>query len=426
MGKAYWRVIGAALLGLTFAPTVALAEDAPAAPAQSLISFLPAPSAPADKAKLGVNVASLPSDGVTVAPPVLPATSGLYFSADGSWQHFDLPRVDLGFVNTTNGTDGTPFSSIGPTVRTNITASGYGVDLAAGYHLPPGTLSPAWGALPRVELDFSMVDASQRLSTLVVPQVGLATTGQAGAVTGLMLNGIVINNAPICGNQLGSIISCPTRSAEASDFSTWHLGLKGASEFQFGMVTATPSLSIIGGEGQNDIRLNQTQTQLANGTPVILQNYAAHTRLNWDDVGGKAGLQLKVPLANTLTAAISGSLGLVDRDASLRGSDNYTGTLFGLLPLPLPPQTSPFLSTVSNNKNTMAVLTNVEGSLTVQVTPAISLRLFGGMNYDDSVPGVRAPTYFGSSIASPGGTPARIKFVSEISYYGGAGFVVHF
>jgi len=419
MLRIYRRAAGAALLGLTFAPAVALAEDASATP-QGLISFLPAPSAPADKAKLGVNVASLPSDGVAVAPPVPPATSGLYFTADGSWQHFDLPNVNLGFANTTNGTATTPFAYAGPSVNTNVTASGYGVDLAAGYHLPPGMLSPAWGAAPRVELDLSMVDASQKLSTLVVPQVD-----SGAAVTGLMLNGVVINDAPICNlAALGFDASCPTKSSEVSDYSTWHLGLKGASEFQFGMVTATPSLSVIGGEGQNDIHVAQFQTQLVAGTPSFMQNYAAHTKLRWDDVGGKVGLQLKTPLANTLTAAISGSLALVDRETSLRGSDIFFSNFPGIIPLP--PQTSPMLSTVSSSKNTAAFLSNVEGSLNFQVTPAVSLRIFGGMNYDDSVPGVKAPTFFGSEIASPGGSPARVKFVGEISYYGGAGFVVHF
>ena len=409
------RAAGAALIGLAFAPVTAVAEDAPAIPPQGLVSFLPAPSN-----GTGVSVASLPPDAM-VPPPPLPTDRGFYISADGSGQSVSLPRVNLGFANTTNATTTPTFLYNGSSTSHDPQATGVGVDLAFGYYLPPGTVSPSLGNAPRVELDFSLVDADQRQSAFFVPP---GTSGSG--VVGVMLNGVVINDGPVC-NITGISLSCPTNSTESTDFMTWHLAAKVASDFPLGgLMTATPSLSVIGGEGYNNIAVSQTQTQIFLGVPGIQQTYSARTKLNWDDIGGKAGLALKAPLSSWVTASISGSVALVDRDTSLRGSDIYTGTFPGGGPLPSPPQTSPFFSATSSSKNTMAVLSNFEGSLSFQACQNVSLRFFGGINYDDSVPGVRAPVFFGSVLGQTGGTPARIKFVGETSFYGGAGLVVHF
>jgi hypothetical protein len=58
---------------------------------------------------------------------------------------------------------------------------------------------------------------------------------------------------------------------------------------------------------------------------------------------------------------------------------------------------------------------------------AVTLRAFGGVNYDNSVPGITNPTFAGS----PGGptsttTPAHIYLASETSYYAGGSFLVRF
>ncbi len=421
MLQVYRGVAGAALLGLTLAPVVALAEDASATSPQGLISFLPAPGRPGQSvnAAKDVNVASLPSDGVAVAPPPLPAISGFYIETHASWQHVDLPRVNLGMANLGDPAAASPFPYASPTVSNTFVATGVGGDLAVGYHLPPGMLSPAFGAAPRVELDFSIVDASQTQNTSVVPQVPFGS-----GTIGMMLNGIPVNDGPDC--NVPGFLSCVVNSSASSHYQDWHLGLKGATDFQFGMITASPSLSLIGGEGQNDIRVAQSlqQVVIGLGIPGIAQDYAARVNLHSDDIGGKLGLNLKLPIASGLTAALGGSVALVDRDTSLRGSDFFVSNVPGLIPSP--PQPSPFLTSISSNKNTAAFLSNVEGSLNFQIMPAVSLRIFGGMNYDNSVPGVKAPVFFGGLFAPTGGTPARITFVSEISYYGGAGFVVHF
>ena len=420
MFQIYPRIIGAALFAATLAPVAAVAEDAPAMPLQGLASFLSPPSAPSQIAdatgsRPGASVASLPPDSM-VPPPPLPTDRGFYISADGSAQHLTLPSVNLGLVNATPF----PFLYNGATVDQKPKATGAGVDLAFGYFLPSGTVSPALGAAPRVELDFSLVDASQRQTTSFVPP------GANGfEVTGLMLNGVVINDGPLCQNAAG-LQSCPLRATESTDFQTWHLAAKVASDFPLGgLITATPSLSVIGGEGENDTRVSQVSQQFI-PTPLVNQTYSARVKLSWADVGGKAGLTLKAPLVPWLTASIGGSVGVVDRDTSMRGTDVYTGTFPGGAPLPVPPQTSPFFGAVSSSKNTMAVMTNVEGSLIFHATPNVSIRGFTGMNYDNAVPGVKAPVFFGSSIASPGGAPARIKFVDQIGFYGGAGLVVHF
>jgi hypothetical protein len=343
MLQIYRRAAGAALFALTFAPVAALAEDASAVPPQGLVSFLPAPSGPsqpADSGKLGVSIASLPSDAM-VPPPPLPTDRGFYISADGSGQSVSLPTVNLGFANTTGFSSTPPFLYNGATASHNPTATGAGVDLAFGYFLPPGTVSPSLGNAPRVELDFSLLEASQQQSSFLAPTGGNDPLG-GNAIAGLMLNGTVINDAPIC-NIPG--ITCAMRSTESTDYMTWHLAAKVASDFPLGgLMTATPSLSLIGGEGNNDTSVNQAFQQFIAGAPFISQAYLAKAHLNWNDIGGKAGLTLKAPLSSWVTASVAGSVALVDRDTSLRGSDMYTGTFPGGIPLPAPPQTCRFLA----------------------------------------------------------------------------------
>lgn len=423
----YRSATGAALLGLALSPVAAMAEDASASPPPTLVSALSLTPAtqPADSGKLGVNVASLPSDAM-VPPPPLPTDRGFYISADGSGQSMSLPPVNLGFVNTT-GFSPPPFLYNGATVTHNPQATGAGVDLAFGYYLPPTLVAPTWGSAPRVELDFSLLNANEQQTSFLTPNGGPPLDPLGGnTVAGLMLNGVAINSAPFC--NLPALNGCQVNSSESTDYQTWHLAAKVASDFPLGgLVTATPSLSVIGGEGNNDVGVSQLFSQTFLGAPNnITQSYSARVKLNWSDIGGKAGLTLKAPLSSWVTASISGSVALLDRETSLRGSDIYTGTLLGVVPLPIPPQTSPMFSAISSSKSTTAVLSNFESSVEFQLWPSTSLRIFGGLNYDDSVPGVRAPVFFGSEIASPGGVPARIKFVGETALYGGAGFVVHF
>jgi hypothetical protein len=57
-------------------------------------------------------------------------------------------------------------------------------------------------------------------------------------------------------------------------------------------------------------------------------------------------------------------------------------------------------------------------------TPAVTLRAFGGVNYDNRVPGITNPTFPDSAPTSM--TPAAIYFANETSYYGGGGFLARF
>ena len=435
--QARWRALGAALIATV--PVAAMADEAPAVSQLALTSgqqgtngFNPSaePVATGSGVKLaslssdpaaigtGVKIASIPSDGAITPPPLAPGGSGLYIETGASWQHIDLPSVSLGMVNLTGPTAAPPFGYGRPTVGNTFSAAGVGGDLAVGYHLPTGWVPPSFGAAPRVELDFSIVDASRTRSTSATPQVDVGS-----GTVGMMLNGTPVNAGPVC--NLPGLIFCSVTSSASSHYQDWHLGLKGATDFQFGMVTVSPSLSLIGGEDQNDIRVSQNLQQfvLVAATPIP-QIYTAKVKLHSDDVGGKLGLNLKFPLANGLSAALGGSLALVDRETTLHGNDLFLGTP-GVVPAP-PLPSSPFSTSTSSSKSRAALLSNVEGSLNFTVTPAVSFRLFGGMNYDDSIPGVKSPTFVGTVFAPTSTTPARIKFVSEISYYSGAGVSIHF
>jgi len=71
---------------------------------------------------------------------------------------------------------------------------------------------------------------------------------------------------------------------------------------------------------------------------------------------------------------------------------------------------------------TAAFLANAGTSLTFKPTALTALRAFAGLNYDNRVPGILAPT--GSAFTRR--TPADIKYESEASWYTGGGMTVQF
>lgn len=73
-----------------------------------------------------------------------------------------------------------------------------------------------------------------------------------------------------------------------------------------------------------------------------------------------------------------------------------------------------------------AFLANAEARLGYQLTAAIGLRAFAGLNFDNAVPGIMAPSFSGQwSFAAPV-TAASIAYAAETSYYAGGGVAVRF
>jgi hypothetical protein len=118
-----------------------------------------------------------------------------------------------------------------------------------------------------------------------------------------------------------------------------------------------------------------------------------------------------------LTVRIGGWVGGADRRTSLSGNDAasdtagvFTGT-----------------STLSTSGSKTVFLANAETGFAYTVTPMMTLRGFGGLNYDGSVPSITNPTFTGSITGPPTSrTAANIYYAPETSYYAGGGALVKF
>lgn len=409
------RGFGFVVAGLALAPVVAVADDqALPGAGQTLVSAYGSGPGVSQLFTLsdggpGVSVAALPSDGMTPGPPPPAATTNWYASWGATGQHFGLPGVSLGLSGVSSGA----LTNTGQAASFNRQAGGIGLDAAVGYLLPPNAVPPLIGANPRLELDLAYAHGSGHDQNSTPPT--------AFGMAGLLLDGTVSNNGPVCGAP--AAFTCTQSSALSSQFTTWHLALKEASEFHLGMVMLTPSLSVVGGEGDDDFGLTQNLAQFAGGVfDGNTEFYSTSVRLHWRDIGAKGGLNLNVPVNNWLSLGLGASAAGVGRSASLAGSDLFALPTFGLAP----PQVSPLISAVTRRASTAALMSNVEGSLNIVPLPGVTIRLFGGATYDDALPGVRSPTWTGPATAQTSGTPVAIKFVGRGSLYGGAGMVFHF
>jgi hypothetical protein len=280
--------------------------------------------------------------------------------------------------------------------------------------LPPGFVPPILGTDARVEVDghYAHTNASQSQTTAV---------GTFGVYPEL-LGGTVANNGWLCGT---STFSCPTTSALTAQFTAWQLTAKAESDFHLGTITVTPSVALIGGEGDNNEGLRQNLTQLDSGAPNgNFQDYSATVKLHWRDIGGKVSLNGGVPVTPWLSLSLGGSVGVVDRDAHLSGNDFFNSNV----PLTAP-QTNPLASSVSGSDNTAAFMSTFEASVNVTPLPGLLFRGFAGLNVDSGIPGVTTPSYTGSEALSPAtiiSVPAKVKFSSETALYIGGGAVVRF
>jgi len=351
---------------------------------------------------LGVGFAAVASAadlGTQVAKPIYTKSAPVagpswYVFLDGTYDRVNLPTYSLGLHNVALGglVDNGPVNNFSSTHL-----NGDGVRGGLGYFVP--------GTRWRLEASGSYVkaDGTQTQSSSVT------TIGFMGPV---FLNGTTSLNAFGC---LAAGATCSSSGQLNSDYAAWQANGKAAYDVQWaGPVVLSPFVAVFGGSSHNNQTFNQTffQTVFNNSG-----SYAASTALTWNDFGGRFGLDATAPIANWVAWNFTGSVGLADRRVSLTGSDAASSTGGAVFN---------GASAISTSATTTAWVANVESGFSFKPMPSLTLRAFGGVNFDNRVPGISAPSYAGSILGPSGGTSSTINFSSETSYYGGGGVIWKF
>jgi hypothetical protein len=334
------------------------------------------------------------------SPETVLYASGLYLSAQASWQRVHLPSYALGFrrIAASDVTDQGVESSF---VQRFDGANIRGV---IGYVFPSGTFRPMLGANVRAEVGASYWRAKATQAA--------ASVNESGLVALAFLNGSGPEDALFCHGSL----SCATSSTLSSDIRSWHLNGKFASDFGVGLATLTPSLAIFGGRTRNDQTLAQSFTQFFGTIVFNSGTYNASTSLSWSDLGARLGLDGSIDVNNWMTVGLGGYAGFASRRVSLSGND--IGADSGV-------DVFEGASAISIGANTTAFVAKAEANMTLKVTPDAAIRAFTGVIYDSRVPGVAGPRFAGD-VSAPITTPAGITLQSEASYYVGGGGTVKF
>lgn len=310
-------------------------------------------------------------------------TGGYYIWADASYESIPLPVYDLGWF--------TGVENISAVERHRPRVTGAGVTGGVGYFLPPGILSPAFGANARIEASVHYTTAQSTTNG----GVGLTVATGAQLANGALFIGVGCNPAA----------PCTTTSRLKSDYSAWRLEVKGASDFKFGLLTLTPSVALFGGATRTD----QDYLQVLTLTGGLNGTYTAGSEVDWADIGVKAGLQAGYDVTNAVTVGARGTIGVASRRVHLSIADSYV-TFAGNI-----------AGTLAKHAEATPFLANVEASLLWQISALWSARVFGGWNYDSRVPGIVRPNIIGGNLV-----PAAIDYEALTSWYVGGGASMRF
>jgi hypothetical protein len=312
------------------------------------------------------------------------------------YQRVNLPSYSLGIHSVSSVASG--LTDLGPAQRFDQNLDGGGVRGAFGYGLPGTSL--------RFEFGGSYVGAN-------VSQSNSASSAPFAEVQ--LLNGVSSTGAVDCS---GGFV-CTAAGALRTDYHAWSLNGKAETDWNHGPLTLTPSLALFGGNTHAGQSLSQLFNLYDAGTGALLvtTRYTADTRLEWRDVGARAGLRLNSSLGGAISFTWGGWIGVASRRTSLSGTD---------LAFSNQGNQNDGASALAISDSRAVLLANSEASFTYRVTPAISIRGFGGLNYDGSVPGIRAPSFAGSANAKSSGPAASIAYASQTSLYGGAGLAWKF
>jgi hypothetical protein len=314
-----------------------------------------------------------------------------------------LPSVGLGYhVIIDDGflTDGRRAVDV---FRTRL--QGWGARGALGYILPPGNFSPALGSNLRVEVGATFVAAKGTQAT------GSSVNTQDVSV--LSVAGTGASSAFLC-NAVTTFV-CTTASSLQTDYQSWTIFGKAASDYNFGLVTLTPSLAVFGGAARinQNLATSFNQFRTTTGATNFSNSYAAAMQTKWTDVGARFGMEWNWQVTSWLSFGSGGYIGFASRNASLTASDVETGapTFFNIA------------STISPTASTTAMVANYEYGVNIKPSRNVVLRGFAGVNWDSAVPGISTPTYAGN-ITPTGRTPSTIVWHDEASYYAGAGATI--
>ena len=325
------------------------------------------------------------------------AGGGFYVWLDGSWDRVALPAYKLGPGYNVGGGG----SYGGQILQLNSDVDGYNISGGVGYRLPGN-----WpGSNARLEIGGLFVDAKGTGN-----QVTSYTTPGFGA-TQQLLDGRFTSS-------FGCVGTCTATTALATGYQNWQLNLKFATDYQVGAITLTPSVAVFGGEARN----SQSYALRDNNgfKPILNEFYSANTRLKWNDVGVRAGLDTKAPLTGWLSVGLGGWVGVAGRRTDFTGTDSefFVNSLGQVQPT--------FTSAATAFDRTTALVGNVEGNIYIQPMSSVTLRLFGGLNYDSAVPGIRAPSFTGDFNFAAPTVAAGIDHSNATSYYAGGGLKVGF
>jgi hypothetical protein len=342
-------------------------------------------------AAAGAWIAVLGSAAAQTIPPQGPSVKAgnVFIWTDGSYRSIHLPDYGLGFYETST----TTFEKIGAVHTFKPRADGAGVSGGVGVMLPPGTLP---GTNARVALTGRFFDANATQNTVA---------NSSGNVIQL-LNGFLI--AP-CG-------TCQLPTQLDTNVRNWQLGLGAATEFHANRYVITPSVELIGGTS----RVSQTysQVRVVSGGPNAY--YDAATKVRWVDAGARLGVAVSLPVTAILEVGLGGTLTVVHRHATLDGNDRLDDG-FGFIAT----------STVGLSRSTVAVIPGLEAQATVRPMRNVQLKAFGGVEHDNSVPGIIAPSFtpdqfFPGALFGTFATPASIGFSRQTSFYAGGGITATF
>jgi len=339
------------------------------------------------------------------AQPAAIASNGLYVWADGAWEDVHLPSVALSWHNAAF-----TFLDNGPVDTIRARVQGAGVRGAVGYLLPQGGYSSSWGSNLRFEIGARYVNAS-------------GTQNDALSPAGPFINQVLLNGNFSGGFGCVGVITCSIAAGLHTDYRTWELSGKLASDLQAGGVKLTPSLAVFGGEGRNAQSLTQAFSQLTGGALINTGSYNASTALNWTDIGARVGLDASLPLNSWLSFGAGGYVGLAHRSVSLFGSDFGTATS---------PAIFDGTSVIAVSTGTNVFVANVEAGLNINPWERrdVTFRIFGGADFDNRVPGLSPANYSGTfgggGFTLTSTTPVGIAFFSETNVYAGGGVMVRF
>jgi hypothetical protein len=85
----------------------------------------------------------------------------------------------------------------------------------------------------------------------------------------------------------------------------------------------------------------------------------------------------------------------------------------------------PVSSSIDVSDTTFAFVANLHGQVIVRPRPGVGLRAFAGLDYDNRVPGIVAPTFTPTNVATTFiGSAATIGYSGHTSYYAGGGITI--